>query len=1085
MNKQKVLVFSILAVLGSGVSSAHAARIDPLVLKAVKPSEVQATQVLAGKPGVAEEESLYLVRFKDAPVATYRGNVPGLKATSLEVTRATKLNARSSEARAYRAYLESRQAQALSNMELRLSRSLQVTNRYFYGNNGMALMLTPSEAAEVGKMPEVEFIQPNFKRELQTDAGPAFIHAPEIWNGVAQTATQGEGIIVGVIDTGINPSNPSFADVGGDTYDHTNPWGAGNYVGVCDSSDPSYDATFPCNDKLIGAWGYAAAGGAGDPRDYDSHGSHTASTAAGNHTNMTVEAPTISIPAAISGVAPHANIIAYAACCDGNSLAAGIDQAIADGVDVINYSIGSTTPSLVWGDFDTVGFLNARTAGIFVAVSAGNAGPGANTVGSPADAPWLSSTGNLSHDRVFHNALVDMANGGTPPGDMDGQSMTAGYGPKPIVHAAGVNNGTAPDDGLCGTPFPAGTWANGEIVVCNRGTYDRVVKSANVAAGGAGGFVLANTDATGESLAADPHIIPSVHIGDIDGDVLRAWLASGSGHTATIAGTTKINDPAAGNIMNSTSSRGMNRALPDIIKPDIAAPGTNILAAVGVGDPNPAEWGLMSGTSMASPHVAGAGALLRSLYPSLTPAELQSLLMTTAYRVVLKENGVTPADPFDIGAGSLNLMDIAYGMAWLVLDESTANYNAANPSVGGTPRQLNIPSLGNQQCAGTCSWTRTVKSIGSQTETWTASVENPPGWDLAVSPSSFSLMPGSTQVVTITATATTLPTTTWQFGQVELSADQHAGQHFPVALAFVPPTEAGGTYVVTTSQNDASCDTGFGGYVNLANYGINPQASVVGDTQTWTAFTGQTPINFYGVNYTGVSFTDDGYLVFDQANNNGGQPWTPQNIPAMDKPNALLAAIWGDYEVVYEAPPTGSGVSLATNGPGMSIIEYDNLRKYGTTTVLGDVEIIVNSVVNDAPGAYEFVVAFGSDANSANAVNPTTLGIEAPGGTVATALVNNAAPPASLADLMVCYDYHAGSAACRDYWVLSSGTATAIETYEARMSILAGSAYSVGATGNVSMRASAGGTVQLYPGFRVANGGHLTVNVNDAGACPI
>lgn len=116
------------------------------------------------------------------------------------------------------------------------------------------------------------------------------------------------------------------------------------YVGVCNPSDPSYDPTFLCNDKLIGAWGYAAVNG-GDPRDYEGHGSHTASTAAGNAVTANLVGHTISLNRSISGIAPHANIIAYAACCDGDALTAAIDQVVLDGVDVVNYSIGSASPS--------------------------------------------------------------------------------------------------------------------------------------------------------------------------------------------------------------------------------------------------------------------------------------------------------------------------------------------------------------------------------------------------------------------------------------------------------------------------------------------------------------------------------------------------------------------------------------------------------------------------------------------------------------------------------------------------------------------------------------------------------------------
>src|SRR5690606_13123714 len=158
------------------------------------------------------------------------------------------------------------------------------------------------------------------------------------------------GIVMAVTDTGISPGNDSFADVGDDGYDHTNP--RGRFYGVCDPDYVDYDPDFPCNDKLIGAYNFVNQLPA---YDYDGHGSHTASTAGGNVVQgieKTVDGNLHTFD--ISGVAPHANIISYLGCCSLSGLTAAIDQAIADEVDVINYSIGSPAPSALWDDFDTV-----------------------------------------------------------------------------------------------------------------------------------------------------------------------------------------------------------------------------------------------------------------------------------------------------------------------------------------------------------------------------------------------------------------------------------------------------------------------------------------------------------------------------------------------------------------------------------------------------------------------------------------------------------------------------------------------------------------------------------------------------------
>jgi len=726
---------------------------------------------------VDTEPGIYLIRFEEAPLARYRGGEANLAPTNPQARGTNRLNADDADSRAYRQFLADRRSQYVGNMVQRIGRSLNPLYEYQAGNQGIAIELTPEEAVNIANMPGVISVQRDVERILMTDSGPNWIGAPGIWNGTATGSlpgNQGEGIIVGVIDTGINPLNPSFADIGGDGYDHTNPFGSGNYVGVCDPGNASFDPSFACNDKLIGAWGFPSVNG-GDPTDYDGHGSHTASTAAGNVVlGATLNAPTTSFNFNISGVAPHANIIAYSGCCTLSALTAAIDQAILDGVDVINYSIGSTAASDVWNDFDTVGYLNARAAGIFVATSAGNSGPGAETVGSPADAPWLTSVGASTHDRLLLNVLGSMSGGGTtPPADISGKSITSGFGPAPIVYAGDFG------DPLCapGT-FSPGTFS-GQIVICDRGSFGRVEKGQSVLDGGAGGYILANDAPNGNSLSADAHVLPAVHVTFDDGVTLKAWVASGAGHTGTIAGTVLDINSSNGDIMAGFSSRGANRAI-DVISPNITAPGVDIVAAYGAG--GVVEWNSISGTSMSSPHMAGAGALMMALHPSWTPAEIQSALMTTAFTSVLKEDGATPADPFDMGSGRVDLN--AAGLAGVVLDETETNYLAANPANGGDPKDINIASMADSNCANACSWTRTVRSTLTTSVTWNATVVSPAGVTLNVTPSSFVLAPGASQVITIDAIVSSDSNGAWEFGAVTLtpSGGEAPAARMPVAV---------------------------------------------------------------------------------------------------------------------------------------------------------------------------------------------------------------------------------------------------------------------------------------------------------------
>ncbi|MDP9443401.1 MAG: S8 family serine peptidase [Actinomycetota bacterium] len=750
-------------------------RARALTIAATAVTTLVAGALLPGTSASAAEPTVHVVQLDDAPLASYRGGIPGLPATNPDVLGKTRLDVGSAASRAYLRHLAAVHSTVETSIETALGHAVDRVHDYRYAFNGFAVELSDAEAARVRQLPQIAMVQPAFERELLTDAGPAWIGAESVWSGASTgtaAGTRGEGVVVGVIDTGINHDHPSFADVGGDGYNHKNP--RGRFYGAC---DPVTGAPF-CNDKLIGVWDFTGT----TPLDDNQHGSHTASTAAGNRVEAAVHAPTIDVKRSISGVAPHANLITYKACiavgCLSPSLVAAIDQATADMVDVINYSIGGGS-SNPWSDADAQAFLGARDAGVFVAASAGNSGPGAETVGSPSDAPWITSVAASTHDRTFVNSVTNMSGGATtPPGTLSGKSFTSGYGPATIVHAADYG------DALCRTPFAPGTF-NGEIVVCRRGINPRVEKGSNVKAGGAGGMVLVNTAAEGESTVADPHTLPAVHLGFDAGRQLEAWVRDGgSGHTATIAGTTADQRPENGDVMAGFSSRGPNPSVPGVLKPDISAPGVDVLAAVHTTDPTaPPEYGLLSGTSMSSPHLAGAAALVRALRPGWTPAEVQSALMTTALDSTMrKEDGTTAADPFDMGAGRVDLTKAA--RAGLLFDEDAADYTAANPAAGGDPTRLNLPSLASGDCAGTCTWVRAVRNPLSTSATWSVSTAAPQGMTLSVKPKRLSLAPGATGTLTVTADVTNLPAGSWRFAEVTLQEKkaQAPAVHLPVAV---------------------------------------------------------------------------------------------------------------------------------------------------------------------------------------------------------------------------------------------------------------------------------------------------------------
>jgi subtilisin family serine protease len=751
---------------------------------------VLAATALASAQAGAGSAGRYIVQLSDPPLASYRGGIAGLGATNPASLGQVKLDPNSTASTAYLAYLANRHAAFTAAAAQTLGHPVAVIHDYRYAFNGVAVALSEDEAARVAAMPGVERVEEERTYNLLTDVGPAWIGAPSLWDGSAtggSAGTKGEGVVVGVIDTGVNHDHPAFADVGGDGYNHANP--RGTFYGLC---DPVTGLPF-CNDKLIGVWDFTGT----SPEDDNAHGSHTASTAAGNVLDARILAPTMTLTRKISGVAPHANLITYKACdnasggCRGISLLASIDQATADAVDVINFSIGggSTNP---WDDSNALGFLGARDAGIFVSASAGNDGPGAETIGSPSNAPWLMSVAASTHDRKFVNGVVNMSGGATAaPANLFGKSVTSGYGPARIVYAGDYGSAlcgagpAAPTGEAAINPFPPGTF-NGEIVVCDRGTYGRVEKAANVKEGGAGGYILANDAANGNSLVGDAYPLPGVHISYADGNTLKNWLASGSGHTGTISGTETNVSAANGDVMASFSSRGPDKTLPHVLKPDVTAPGVDILAAIHTlgnttSPPLNPEYGVLSGTSMSSPHSAGAAALVRDLRPSWTPAEVQSALMTTSLTSgVRKEDGFRAATPFDRGAGRIDLTQAA--RAGLVLDETVPNYEAADPAAGGKPTTLNTASLANGDCRGTCTWTRVVESTLSAPATWTTRTAAPRGIRLTVQPSRFTLAPGASQTITVTADVANAPVGQWSFAEVSLTTKGAPTSRLPVAV---------------------------------------------------------------------------------------------------------------------------------------------------------------------------------------------------------------------------------------------------------------------------------------------------------------
>ncbi len=733
--------------------------------------------------------------------------------------------------------------------------TVEKVNDYVVALNGFSATLSYAKAQKLANDPNVALVVPDELQQKMTDSSPTFLglDGPA---GPWQTGYDGEGVVVGVIDTGIWPEHPSFADDGSYPAPATGslPCEFGNTA-----ANPN-DAPFTCNNKLIGARQmldtYRALETL-DPdefdsaRDDDGHGTHTASTAAGN---SGVEASIFGIPrGTISGIAPRAQIIAYKAL--GNlggytsDLAAAIDQAVEDGVDVINYSIGGGAGLT---GADDIAFLFAADAGVFVATSAGNSGPGAGTVGSPGNDPWITTVGASTQPRFFEGTVV-LGNGA----EYHGASITHGLGSAPLVDAADYGNE------LCDSTEPFTGDISGAIVLCKRGVTARADKSLAVYNADGVGMILYNTNDI-DNLFTDNHWVPSVHIDNTPGLAIKSYIASASVPTAAITNTTTVTTWESAPSMTIFSSRGPNTPALDIIKPDVTAPGLQILAGNSPfpdpGSTPPGElFQAIAGTSMSSPHVAGLFALIKQAHPDWSAAMAKSALMTTAYQGVVDNDRVSQADPFDMGAGHVDPgSKVHKGSAFqpgLVYDAGLFEYagftcgaelGIFSPGsctflegigVPTDPSDLNLPSIGVADLTSTQTVTRTVTSVAQENgwRTYTPEIHAPAGYSVTVSPSSFKLKKGQSATYQVTITNDSASIGEWRFGSLTWHEKTgHYDVYSPIAVR-AAQLVAPDTITGSGESGSASFDITFGytGDYTAAAHGLEPalvtHANVVQD----------------------------------------------------------------------------------------------------------------------------------------------------------------------------------------------------------------------------------------------------------------
>jgi subtilisin family serine protease len=732
---------------------AYAAPASSLVPQKAPIKELDPAQYPDGK---------YIVVLVDKPVATYEGGVQGFEKTKPE--QGDKLDAADENVQQYSDFLETKQ------QEIAAEENVEIARTYTAAINGFAADLSTDQAVELAKSDDVLFVAPDIENAPDYSSSD-FLGLPGN-KGAWKTQFGGEknagaGTVVGVIDTGYAPDNPFFAGKpvkplpGNSKPKVGEPYrdAAGRiamlkadgttFAGECQVGE-GFDGSL-CNSKVVSARYFADAFLSSvppanrapeeviSPVDIDNHGTHTASTAAGNSgVNQRVDGRDFGIGA---GVAPAAKIAVYKICWEDDNPNTGgcytsasvdaINQAILDGVDVLNYSIsGSTTTTT---DPVALAFLSAASAGVFVAASAGNSGPTASTVNHGA--PWLTTVAASTFNYELQGT-AEFSDGSKYRG---ASIMRNGVPASPVVLAANAAAAGATTPELCGPNTLDPAQVAGKIVVCDRGVVDRTAKSAEVLRGGGVGMILVNV--TPSSTDADKHVIPTVHVDAPESLELKAKVAANPNLTVALQPTDTTGKPLPPTPqIAGFSSRGPLLATgSDLLKPDITAPGVGVLAGVSTVGSNGEQFGFLSGTSMAAPQVAGLAALVLAKNPAWSPATVKSAMMTTAYPLKTA-TGAQETDVLAVGAGHINPASVL--SPGLVYDQDVDDYlrfiegTGLELGIDGIEaveaKNTNVPSFALGNLTGRTEVTRTVTAVTPGL--YRASV-NVPGVKVTVTPS--------------------------------------------------------------------------------------------------------------------------------------------------------------------------------------------------------------------------------------------------------------------------------------------------------------------------------------------------------------
>ncbi|XP_076955934.1 subtilisin-like protease SBT2.6 [Bidens hawaiensis] len=809
----------------------------------MKMMEIMFTNLIIFGFFIIGKSEIYIVTIEGEPVTSYRGGVSGFDATAVES--GEKLDVTSDSVSSYSQHLELKHDTLLET----LFDEGTYTKLYSYQHliNGFAVDISTEQAKTLRRANGVKSVDKDWKVKKLTTHTPQFLGLPTgVWPTGGGFDRAGEDIVIGFIDSGIFPHHPSFGN-----YD-TEPYGPiPKFIGKCEVHSDTKKSF--CNGKIVGAQHFAkAAIAAGafnplvdyaSPMDGDGHGSHTAAIAAGNN-GIPVRMHGYEFGKA-SGMAPRARIAVYKAIYRlfGGFVAdvvAAIEQAFHDGVDILNLSVGPNSPpttrATFLNPFDAT-LLSAVKAGVFVAQAAGNGGPFAKSLLSYS--PWIVTVAAAVDDRRYKNHLT-LSNGkilagiGLSPSTRLNQKYTLVAANDVVLDSSVMK--FSPTD--CQRPEVLNkNLIKGNILLCGY-SFNFVIGTASVKkvaetakSLGAAGFVLAvESVSPGTKFDPVPVSIPGILITDVNKSMelidyykagtLRDW----TGRVKSFKATGSIGNGLEPILHKSApvvawfSARGPNIKDysfrdADLLKPDILAPGALIWASWSPNGTDEANYigenfAMMSGTSMAAPHISGIAALIKQKHPRWSPAAIKSALMTTsntldrAKKPILAERysesetmTFVSATPFDYGSGHVNpraaldpglIFDAGYQdyLGFLCTTpgidyHELINYihHPCNYTLGH-PYNLNTPSITVSHLVRSQTVTRTVTNV-DETETYKITAKMAPAIAIEANPSKMTIKAGASRKLTVTLTVRSV-TNSYSFGEVLLKGNRGHKVRIPV-----------------------------------------------------------------------------------------------------------------------------------------------------------------------------------------------------------------------------------------------------------------------------------------------------------------